>query len=421
MTATNPLTFDFSNPDLYNSTYIPLFENKARFLHLYGSAGSGKSAFGFQKEIIKSFEWYRRKRKTLVVRQTATTLKDSCYEDLKHIIYEWGLDDCFTILKNPMLIKNKLTEVEFIFRGLDDVEKIKSVKNVDRIIIEEATELSSMKPLRQLSLRLRGLSNPQITLMYNPVDENHWLNTEVHQGNLPNHFIKKTTYKDNRFLDDEYIEELEGLASQDSNYYNVYVLGNWGTVVEGLIYSKYEIENEFPQIGDEDDIDYYGLDFGFSDPHALVALKVQDALPKKKLIVKEVLYKSSLDATGLIAEFDALGVKKNIKMIADSARPEMIQALKNAGYNCVGCEKFAGSVLSGINRVRNYRICIVAGSKNVFKEIRNYQKKEIYGVWLEDPAPNQVDHLMDAIRYGEQGATIIELKPKKSTSKQNYW
>lgn len=423
MTQANPITFDFSSSELYNDAYISLFDIKSRFIHLFGSAGSGKSNFGFQREIVESFDWSRRNRKTLVIRQVFNTLKDSCYADLKSVIYEWGLDDCFEILKTPLFIRNKLTNVEFLFRGLEDVERIKSIKGVDRVIIEEATELQNAKVLRQISLRVRGFSNPggQITLMYNPIDENHWLNTEIHQGNIPNHYIKKTTYKDNRFLDDEYIEELEGLAEQDSNYYKIYVLGEWGSVVEGLIYPKYEIENEFPQINGEDDIDFYGLDFGFSDPHALVALNVQDALPKKKLIAKEILYKSGLDATDLIAEFESLKVRKDVKMIADSARPEMILALKKKGYNVVACDKFDGSVLSGINRIRNYRICVVAGSKNVFKEIRNYMKKESNGIWFEDPAPKQPNHTLDAIRYGEQGYTISKIERKKSKSTETYW
>jgi phage terminase large subunit len=410
MTTIPPKTYDFSNRALYNDAYIELFENNSRFIHLFGSAGSGKSNFAFQREIVESYDWRRRNRKTLVIRQVFNTLKDSCYADLKAVIYDWGLEDDFEMLKSPLFMRNKLTNVEFIFRGLEEVERLKSIKGVDRAIIEEATEMISPKPLRQISLRIRGFSNPggQITLMYNPIDEFHWLNTEVHQAGLPNHFIKKTTYKDNRFLDAEYIAELEGLASQDSNYHKVYVLGEWGTVVEGLIYPEHFTE-PFPQKEIDgklvDDIDYYGLDFGFSDPHALVALKIVDAKPKKKLYCKEILYESGLEATELIKRFNELGVSKKIKMTADSARPEMIKSLKDIGkFNIVGCEKGAGSVLTGINRIRDYQIIIAPGSKNLFKEIRNYQKREINGQWLEEPALHQVDHLLDAIRYGEQAA-----------------
>ncbi len=419
-------TYDFSDPELYNETYLELFDNTSRFIHLFGSAGSGKSNFEAQREIVESYDERRRNRKTLIGRQVYNTLKDSCYADLKAVIYDWELADDFEVLKSPLFIRNKQTNVEFIFKGLDNFILLKSLKGVDRAWIEEATELPDPKALRQISLRIRGFSCPggQITLSYNPDDEEHWLNTEIHQKRPEKHFVKKTTYKDNRFLDEEYIEELEGLASQDSNYYNVYVLGNWGSVTEGLIYTAHHVLEEFPQDENgEDDFDYYGLDFGFTDPNALVGLKIIDSFPKKKLFVKELLYKSNLDATDLADEFDKLKIKKKIKMTADSARPEMILALQKRGYNVAACEKGAGSVLSGINRIRNYELWIAAGSKNYFKEIRNYKKREIHGKFLEEPEPHQADHLLDATRYGEQAANqpIIKFNEHESTSEEVFW
>lgn len=395
--------YDFTSPRLYNAAYVSLFKNTARFLHLFGSAGSGKSAFAFQKEIVRSYRAARRNRKTMVVRQTYNTLKDSCYSDLKTVIADWELDDDFAILKSPLSITNNRSGVEFIFRGLDDVEKIKSVKGVDRIIIEEATEMRSINDLDQLSLRLRGFDEVQITLMYNPTDEHHWLNTEIHQNRPADHFIKKTTYLDNRFLDEPYKKYLESLIDRNPNYYRVYVLGLWGRIVEGLIYPEFDIVDEFPKGADgRDDIDSYGIDFGYSNPTALIAQKVVDDFPKKRLANKQLLYKPGLDAPALIREFETLNIRKDVLIIADSARPEMIKSLADAGYKIQACEKFAGSVLSGINEIRKYRLQIVAGSKDLIKEAQNYQKSGSNGVWFEEPAKNQINHLLDSIRYSAE-------------------
>lgn len=398
--------FDFSNRELYNPAYIPLFRNKAEFLHLFGSAGSGKSRFEAQKEIVRSFRSERRGRKTLCIRKVFNTIKDSLYAELKTVLYEWKLEDCFEILKSPLQIRNTVTDVTFLFIGLDDVEKVKSISGVDRIWIEEATELETKSELDQLRLRLRGFDEVQITLSYNPINEHHWLNTEIHQGHPDGHFIFKSTYRDNIKMlakDPHYAPSIEALATSNPNYYQVYGLGNWGRVLEGLIYESYETIPTFPQKSANcDDIQFYGLDFGYSDPTALVGLHVQDALPKKNLICKEILYESGLDAIGLIAKFDSLKIRKDVKITADNARPEMISALVKAGYRVTACEKSAGSVLSGINRVRKYMIQIAAGSKNIIKEISNYQKRNIHGVWTEEPELHQVDHALDAIRYGEQ-------------------
>lgn len=397
-------TFDFSSPSLYNRAYIHLFKNDAEFLHLYGSAGSGKSRFAAQKEIVKSFQANRRDRKTLVIRKVAKTLKDSVYSELRSIIYSWKLDDCFDMLKSPLQITNKITGVTFLFIGLDDVEKVKSIAGVDRIWIEEATELSEQKELDQLRLRLRGFDKVQITLSYNPIDEHHWINTELHEQKPQGHSFFHSTYRDNEQLlakDPNYAKFIESTKESNPNYYRVYGLGLWGQVVEGLIYPQVLTGVDFPQDGNgKDDIHFYGLDFGFSDPTALVAGHIRDASPKKHYIVKEVLYESGLDGPGMVARFDAMGIRKDVLIIADSARPEMIETLRKARYNIRGCEKFAGSVLSGINTVRRYELMIAAGAKNLNREVHNYQKKQVQGIWTEEPATNQVDHGCDAFRYG---------------------
>lgn len=399
-------TFDFSNPRLYNAKYVPLFKNTSEFLHLFGSAGSGKSRFAAQKEVVKSFRSDRRNRKTLCVRKVFNTIKNSMFAELKTVINEWGLADCFQMGTSPMQIVNIVTGVTFLFIGLDDVEKVKSISGVDRIWIEEATELDEKSDLDQLRLRLRGFDEVQITLSYNPIDEHHWLNTDLHQMRPLGHCFFHSTYKDNEQMlakDPNYAAFIESTKDSNPNYYRVYGLGEWGKVVEGLVYREFSIIDEFPKDENgEDDIQFYGLDFGHTDPTALIAQHVADASPKRRLVNKEVLYESNLDAIKLIDKFDELKVRKDRKIIADSARPEMIESLCNAGYNVVPCEKGAGSVLSGINRIRKYTLEIVAGSRNLIREVQNYQKNKVQGHWVEEPAPRQVDHGLDAIRYGEQ-------------------
>lgn len=408
MTATatvNRIKCDFSNRDLYNPVYLPLFRDNSEFLHLFGSAGSGKSRFAAQKEIALSFDWARRNRRTLVIRKVAETLKLSAYSELEQVINEWNLQDSFTILKSPLFIKNNVTGVEFVFKGLDDPEKIKSVARVDRVWIEEATELKTMSELDQLRFRLRGYSQVQIMLTYNPIDEFHWLNTEIHQGKAEGHRVFKTTYRDNIKLlavDPNYGPALERTKDTNPNYYRIYALGEWGRVLEGLIFDKYEIVNSFGGA-----IQAYGLDFGYSNPNALVALRVEDATPKERLIAQEILYETGLDGPALARRFDELEIDKTVPIIADSARPEMIKTLKDAGYRVRECEKGAGSVLTGINRVREYDLCIVAGSKNGLRELQNYQKKQLAdGRYLDEPAERQVDHFCDALRYGQQAFNI---------------
>lgn len=403
MTATAQV-FKF-DAKCFNASYIPLLHSKAEFLHLFGGAGSGKSRFEAQKEIALSFDSRRKNRKTLVVRKVANTLKDSCYSELKTVIYEWGLDSYFEILKSPLSITNVKTNVEFIFRGFDDPEKIKSVTGVDRVWYEEATESDNKDELDQLRLRLRGFDEVQITLSYNPINVFHYLNTEYHEQTDARHVLHKTTYRDNDKLveiDPSYGAYIESTKTTNPAYYKVYGLGEWGQNTEGLVYPKYET------VGSAPPVQFYGLDFGFNDPTALTEHAVVDNFEsdKKDFFWNELIYETHLTSALLIQRMNDKGVNKRLPIICDSARPEMIEDLRKAGYNAKPCTKYKGSVLDGINRVKTFNIKIVAGSKNIFREIQNYSWLEKDGTFHDDEPKDAVNHCMDAGRYASETQNI---------------
>lgn len=410
------MVLDFSDPELFNPTYLELMDNDDEFLHMWGSASSGKSYFAAQREVIKSFDPIRHRRKTIVARKVYNTLRDSCYSQLLTVIYNFGIDDLFHTTTSPLFIQNKVTEVGFVFRGFDNIEKIKSIEGADRAWYEEATEGDNVKEFLQLRTRLRGFDKHQVTLTYNPTDEHHFINTQIHQPRRPGHFLKHTTYKDNlRMLevDDTFGPFIEGTRVTDPNYYRVYGLGLWGRVTEGLMYTDFLTE-DFPVVYGEEDIQFYGLDFGHTNPTALVAQSIRDAPFKKKLYNKLLIYRSGLDGPGLVEAFRSAKIRKDRVIIADSARPEMIKTLRDAGYTVRSSIKFAGSVLSGINDIRKYQIVIDPNSREMIKEIRNYQKHQLSGdIWTEEPAPRQVDHALDAMRYGVQAVIGLTRKPVK--------
>jgi len=400
---------------LFNPAFVPYLHSTSEFEHFYGGAGSGKSRFVAQREVISSFEERRKNRKTIVARKVFRTLKDSCFAELKAVIYRHGLEPFFHMTLNPLSIVNKLTGVEFLFRGFDDIEKIKSITGADRAWYEETTESDSKDEIDQLRLRLRGFERVQVTLSYNPINVYHYLNQEYHEKHDPRHVLVKTTYRDNEKLmaaDPTYGPYIESTKETNPAYYKVYGLGEWGQNTEGLIYPEYKQADEFPQTAPdkdgktEDDVQFYGLDFGFNDPNAMVACHVKDAEGKRELYVKEVLYASNLDSSELIAELKSRGVSNRRPIICDSARPEMIAALGKANYNAKACTKYKGSVLDGINRVKTMLIRPVVGGKNLFRELQNYSWLEKDGRFMDDEPKDAVNHLMDAMRYGTETLNV---------------
>jgi phage terminase large subunit len=214
---------DFSRlPEIVNKVYYPLFWDESRYLVLYGSAGSGKSVFITQKILKRVIE--EKGHKFLIIRKVGKTLRESVFAEFRNTISAWGLTQLFKINKTDMTI-TCLNGNQIIFAGLDDVEKLKSISGITGIWIEEASEIDQTD-LQQLDLRLRGKTNhyKQIILSFNPVSILHWLKAYFFDQPPPKCRTVKTTYKDNRFLDAEYIGVLEGLKLVDPYYYTVYCL-----------------------------------------------------------------------------------------------------------------------------------------------------------------------------------------------------
>ena len=132
-----------------NPAYKPATKTKSRYRVLYGGAGSGKSHFMAQETLLNMLS--SSDYSYLVVRKTGRTLRNSVFRLLTEMIVEAELSPYFTINKTEMTI-TCANGSSLITSGLDDVEKLKSVANVNRLWVEEASEISE-KDFNQLDLR----------------------------------------------------------------------------------------------------------------------------------------------------------------------------------------------------------------------------------------------------------------------------
>ena len=217
---------------VFNDIYISYLDNINRYLIFYGGAGSGKSFFIVERYIYKILN--SKLMNLLTVRATGKSNRDSTFALFKQVIYKWRLSSCFKINESDLRIKCLLNGNEIIFSGLDDVEKLKSVTfskgELTDIWIEEASEILE-SDFNQLDVRLRGKgTKKQIVISFNPIDINHWLKKKFFDVPRDNLTIVHTTYKDNKFLDEDYKKLLESYKNTDEYYYNVYCLGQWGVL-----------------------------------------------------------------------------------------------------------------------------------------------------------------------------------------------
>jgi len=201
--------------------------------------------------------------------------------DEEGIIYEY---------KKQMRIIELINGSQFIFMGLDDPEKLKSITDICSVWIEEASEIS-IDEYRQVDLRLRGEipSYKQIVCTLNPVPSGRWILEIMAEKDESDVYYKVYTYQDNPFLDEEYEKALKSIT--DDVYKKIYLHGEWGERNTHMIYTNY-----IPFFLENIEYDCYGLDFGYNNPTALVGIKKY----KDGFYVDEIIYKTHLLTNDLI-------------------------------------------------------------------------------------------------------------------------
>ncbi|GAB3194666.1 hypothetical protein ABID22_000146 [Pontibacter aydingkolensis] len=254
--------------------------SKARYLVLKGGGSSGKSNGAFLKIVLRVLS--EPKQRILVVRKVASTLKESCYKDIETHINEMGLNYRFTFYSQPLRIKDNFNGNEILFAGLDDVERLKSIKGISSIMIEEASEIDE-HDFMQLDLRLRD-RNPnykQIILAFNPVSEDLWIKKYFFDVRNPKADLVETTFLNNAFLDKDSREVLEKEMKKSKHYYQVYALGEWGTPdTSGLFYNQFDLDKHVRDNGEADyDPDkhiYLSWDFNVLPSVSLLVSQLSD-------------------------------------------------------------------------------------------------------------------------------------------------
>lgn len=214
-----------------NDCFIPLYENKSRFLVLPGGAGSGKSIFSADKIVQRVL--CEEGHKFLCLRKVGDTVEESIYAELIAAIETREVLNEFKINKTKHSFLHIPTGNQILCKGLDDVAKVKSIKGITGMWLEEATEFEDTD-FDQLNIRIRGEKKNyvQYILSFNPIDENHWLKKRFIDKKDPDTTVLVTTYKDNNFLTDEDERQLLALAGKNQLYFDVYVLAKWGVVVK---------------------------------------------------------------------------------------------------------------------------------------------------------------------------------------------
>ena len=268
------------------------------------------------------------------------------------------------------------------FFSTDSEQKLRGRKR-DILFVNEANEIGFFE-WQQLKLRTTRFS----IIDYNPsFSDEHWI-CSINKEPKTHHFI--STYKDNPFLEQTIVDEIESLKGKNQSLWRIFGLG-LQAVIEGLIFKNIELVDEIPERIRRR---YAGIDYGFTnDPTAIAEVAIDGA----DLYIDEKCYRTEMLTGEIIAVLkrECAG----LKTISESADPRMIQEIYRAGINIHPVKKYPGSVEAGIAKMLELNIKITKRSLNAIKEFKNHtyeQDKE--GKWLNKPI-DCYNHIIDAVRY----------------------
>lgn len=415
--------------------YDEFWKFRGRYRLVKGGRGSKKSSTAALWYIYHMMLfWYKFgiQVEMLCLRAYFVNHSDSTYSQLKWAIERLGVSHLWQCYRNPLYIKFIPSGGRILFRGLDSPDKITSIKSPNGhfawIWLEEAYEVKSAQQFEKVNLSLRGvLPKPlfyQMTFTFNPYSDKTWLKSRYFDLVDPKSGISEDgdimaitrNFDCNEFLDEGFLKEMDRIKRLHPNEYNVVGLGNWG-IQRGLIFSNWEtksiripspaLDNKIRALSESGFTLRCGLDFGFTNDITAFVVCMINARNKELYILDE------LTGQGMTPKAIAKGIMDkstlfcSAEIVADSANPMAIDLIRREGiYGIIRSVKGQGSVLAGIDNLRQYKIFVDPVCVNTRIELENYKwkvSKEDEDVFLNEPV-DEFNHCIDAIRYATEKA-----------------
>ena len=304
-------------------------------------------------------------------------IKRGVYRDFKNILEQWNIWDEKEFRYTDFIYTFKNGSYIELF-GLEDPDKAKGPAR-DILFVNEAN-LISKALFDQLLIRTTG----QVFLDWNPADFISWVYDVA--DNPMNKRIHSTYLNNITNLSESQIRNIEQYKDLPDDFmWKVYGLGERGAAKE-IVYTQWKQYDEAPD-GDV----FYGLDFGYVHPAALVKVTHHEG----QNYFEEIVYQSGLtlsDLSRLIKE----KLPERATIYADAAEPKSIEELYRQGFNIKPAQK---DVWAGIVKMKSYPINLHYNSKNLRREFMSYKwKKDKNDNVIEEPVKAN-DDLMDACRY----------------------
>lgn len=410
----------------YDDVLDDILNHRHRRYIFPGGRGSLKSSF--VAIVIILLIMIFPKANAVCFRKIANTIQTSIFPQIVWAIYALGVEDFFKIPKSYSTpIEYIPTGQKIFFMGLDDPDKVKSIKvTVGYIAInwfEELDQYAGEAELRKVtqSTKRGGDMFWDFRSFNPPISKNNWANELVDSYETSpkkDTLVFRTTYLQApaEWLGQEFIEEAEELKEKNPKAYeHEYMgvpVGTGGDVfpnAEDLdmavmieikdahdnVISKVPMWQTFAEI-------YNGIDWGFAkDPFRFVRMYFD-----KKHLDLYIFDEYSTVKTRNKVVFDILydemkKVRRDELVIADSAEEKSIADFKAYGAFIRGAEKGPESVRYGIKWLQGLNHIYIDRRRcpETYKEFTQYEYEQDRDGNFISAYPDENNHSIDATRY----------------------
>ena len=217
--------------DMINENFYDLWLSEQSHVVAKGGRSSMKSSV-ISLNLVK-IKMEEPESNVICLRKVANTLQKSVYSQIKWALVKMGVDDQFTFGKSPMEIIHKEWGTGFYFSGVDEPEKLKSMKipvgYVRALWYEELAEFAGVEDIDVVEDTFIREDLPdgkevRVFFSFNPPRNpynwvNSWIDSKMGDSD---YFIHHSTYLEDQkgFLSKQLTRKIEKYKENDEDYYN---------------------------------------------------------------------------------------------------------------------------------------------------------------------------------------------------------
>lgn len=388
-------------PSFYELAY-DIMEHRHTYYTLAGGRGSTKSSFAALMVVLLLMTHHD--CHALVMRKVDKTIGRSVFPQLQWAVRALGQDAYFHMSVSPHQMTYLPTGQRIYFSGVDDPQKIKSIKPpfgyIGIVFLEELDQFAGQEEIRSInqSLLRGGPVFWEIGAYNPPKSQNSWVNEDA-LIEAPDKLVHHSTYLDvpRSWLGDVFFDAAEALKAQNEMAYRHEYLGEV-TGTGGTVFENVEaVALTDAQVAAFDKL-HFGLDYGFAvDPLAFVAMHYDAA--RQSLYIFDEIYQQKL--TNRQAAEKIRPKAGHGRIIADSAEPKSIAEMRGYGLRVEGAKKGPDSVDYGVRWLQNLAHIYIDRHRapNTYREFISYEYEHNREGQFISAYPDKDNHAIDAVRY----------------------